>query len=90
MEVMPAMQQNTPNSDEIEIDEVMRLTGKSRDTIMRWKRDGKIKARTEMREFTQRQPRIVFSRSDIEALIGGEAESAGCGATVENHTTAGE
>lgn len=86
---MPAMQQNTPGSDEIEIDEVMRLTGKSRDTIMRWKRKGKLTARTEMREFTQRQARIVFSRSEVEALTGEEAERADCGATVENHTTVG-
>lgn len=60
----------TQANEELDIDEVMRLTGKSKPTIMRWKREGKLTARTEMREFKQKQPRLVFLRSEVERLAG--------------------
>lgn len=62
------MTTDNPANDEIDIDEAMRLTGKSRATLMRWKKT--LTTRTEVREFTQRQPRIVFLRSEIEQLAG--------------------
>lgn len=67
------MQNEHPASDEIDITEAMRITGKTRDAIMRWKRAGKINARVELRERTQRQRRILFQRSEIEKLAGGES-----------------
>jgi predicted DNA-binding transcriptional regulator AlpA len=56
--------------DEIDIDEVMRLTGKSRSTIMRWKRDKELTTRTEVRIHQQHQRRLLFRRSEIEPLVG--------------------
>jgi len=60
----------TPADDEIDIDEAMRLSGKSRATLMRWKRDARLTTRTGVRELTQRQRRLFFLRSEIEALAG--------------------
>lgn len=53
------------NDEWVDIDEAMRLTGASRRTLMRWRADGKVKATTREREFTQRQRRILFKRSDL-------------------------
>lgn len=69
-EVMPAMTHDSSAGDEIDIDEAMRLTGKSRETLMRWKRQGKLTARTEDREYAQRQRRVLFRREEIERLAG--------------------
>jgi hypothetical protein len=67
---MPGLTNDSPASEEITIDEAMALTGKSRDTLMRWKARGKVTARTVETEYTQRQRRILFRRSEIEALAG--------------------
>lgn len=67
------MIEESPATDEIDITEAMRLTGKTRDTLMRWKRDGKVSARVETRTHTQRQRRILFLRSDIEKVAGAES-----------------
>jgi hypothetical protein len=67
------MTEQTPAADEVDITEAMRITGKTRDTLMRWKRDGKVTARVETRTRTQRQRRILFLRSDIEKAAGAES-----------------
>jgi NAD(P)H-hydrate repair Nnr-like enzyme with NAD(P)H-hydrate epimerase domain len=54
--------------EEIDIAEAMRISGRTRDTLMRWKRAGKVAARTVETEYTQRQRRVLFRRSEIEAL----------------------
>lgn len=64
----------SPTSDEIDITEAMRITGKSRETLMRWKRQGKVTTRTEEREYAQRQRRVLFQRDEIERL-GGHPEA---------------
>ena len=64
------MTNDSPAGEEITIDEAMKLTGRSRDTLMRWKARGKVKARTVETEYTQRQKRVLFLRSEIEALAG--------------------
>ena len=84
------MENESPTNDEIDIDEAMRLTGKSRATLMRWKEDKNLTTRTTVRVHTQRQRRLLFLRSEIEALTGEEAQSAGCDAAVDKHTTAGQ
>ena len=76
-------------NDEIDIDEAMRLTGKSRATLMRWKDEKSLTTRTTVRVHTQRQRRLLFLRSEIEALAGDEAESAGQGAAVDTHALTG-
>lgn len=60
--------------DEIDITEAIRMSGKSRETLMRYKRTGKLTARTEEREYRQRQRRVLFRRSEIEALAGAANE----------------
>jgi len=55
-------------SDEIDIVEAMRITGRQRDTLMRWKRDGKVQARVITEVIPQRQRRILFRRDEIERL----------------------
>ncbi len=67
---MPGMTEERPASDEIDIDEAMRLTGRTRDTLMRWKANGKVTARVVSAPVVQRQRRILFRRSEIEALAG--------------------
>lgn len=62
-----------PTAEEIDITEAMRLTGKTRDTLMRWKKIGKVRARTVVTEYTQRQRRLLFQRSDIEKLAEGKS-----------------
>lgn len=57
-------------NDEIDITEAMRLTGKSRETLMRWKRTGKLTGRIVEQQYTQRQRRVLFRRDEIERLIG--------------------
>lgn len=76
-------------NDEIDINEAMRLTGKSRATLMRWKRDKKLTTRTDIREYRQRQRRLMFRRSEIEALTRDEAESAEQSAAVDTHALLG-
>jgi hypothetical protein len=83
------MQNETPASDEIDITEAIRITGKSRETLMRWKRLGKLKSRTEEREYTQRQRRVLFRWSDVERLAGDEAQRAVQGAAVDTHALNG-
>lgn len=67
---MPDMLEDIPASDEITIDEAMRITGRKRDTLMRWKAAGKVTARVVAAPITQRQRRILFRRSEIESLAG--------------------
>lgn len=67
------MQSDNPVSDEIDINEVIRITGKTRDTIMRWKRAGRITGRTESITQVQRQRRLLFRRSEIEKITGAES-----------------
>lgn len=64
------MQNDSPASEEIDITEAMRITGKSRRTLMRWKEEKGLTARTEVKEFTQRQRRVLFRREEIEKLAG--------------------
>lgn len=64
------MMDDSPISDEIDITEAMRITGKSRETLMRWKRAGKITGRIVEQQYTQRQRRVLFRRDEIERLIG--------------------
>lgn len=66
------MTHDSPASEEIDITEAMRITGKSRETLMRWKRQGKVTTRTEDREYAQRQRRVLFRRAEIEQLAGHE------------------
>lgn len=66
---MPAMTANS-SAEEIDITEAMRITGKSRETLMRWKRQGKLTARTEDREYAQRQRRVLFRKDEVERLAG--------------------
>jgi predicted DNA-binding transcriptional regulator AlpA len=63
-----------PANDEIDIDEAMRITGKSRSTLMRWIKEKNLTTHTQLREFTQKQPRIIFRRSEIESLAGTESQ----------------
>lgn len=57
---------NTEKAEEwIDIDEAMRLTGKSRRTLMRWKKENQVEARTVDQEFVQRQRRTEFRKADI-------------------------
>jgi len=59
------------NPDEwIDIDEARELTGKSRETLMRWKAQQAVAARTENEKFTQRQRRVLFKKSDLLRKIG--------------------
>lgn len=51
----------------VDIDEAQRITGASQRTLMRWKKAGKVQAKTEETEFTQRQRRTLFRRSDLVA-----------------------
>jgi predicted DNA-binding transcriptional regulator AlpA len=76
-------------NDEIDINEAMQITGKSRATLMRWKREKGLTTRTDIREYRQRQRRLMFRRSEIEALTKDEAESAGQGAAVDTHALTG-
>lgn len=69
-EVMPAMTNDSSAGEEIDITEAMRITGKSRETLMRWKRQGKVTSRTEDREYAQRQRRVLFRKDEIERLAG--------------------
>lgn len=70
---------NTEPEEWIDIDEAIRLTGKSKRTLMRWKLTKKVQARTIDQEFVQRQRRTVFNKSDVlnavssEEAIGGAA-----------------
>lgn len=64
------MSEDRPVSEEIDITEAMRMTGKSRETLMRWKRAGKVTARIEERQYTQRQRRVLFRRDEIQKLMG--------------------
>jgi len=56
----------------IDIDQARQLTGKSRKTLMIWKRDQEVAARTENAEFTQRQRRVLFRKADLLKKIGDE------------------
>lgn len=67
---MPDMSEESPADEEITIDEAMRLTGRTRDTLMRWKATGKVTARVVTAPITQRQRRILFHRSEIERVAG--------------------
>ena len=61
------------NPDEwIDMDAARELTGKSRETLMRWKKDKAIDTRTEDAPFTQRQRRVVFRKADLLRKIGEE------------------
>lgn len=68
------MTEERPADEEITIDEAMRLTGRTRDTLMRWKKAGKVAARTVDAEYMQRQRRILFRRSEIESIAGKRAD----------------
>ncbi|MBK9711582.1 MAG: hypothetical protein IPO81_09700 [Kouleothrix sp.] len=57
-------------AEEIDITEAMRLSGLSRETLMRRKRAGTLHARTVEQEYRQRQRRVLFRRDEIEALAG--------------------
>lgn len=72
------MTHERPTTDEIDITEAMQITGKSRETLMRWKKAGKLTARTEEREYLQRQRRVLFRRSEVESLA--RADDIGRGA----------
>jgi hypothetical protein len=68
---MPGMNDERPaSSDEITIEEAMQISGRARDTLMRWKRDKKLTTRIIEATITRRQRRILFRRSEIEALAG--------------------
>jgi hypothetical protein len=58
-----------PDTDQaeewIDIDEAQRLTGKTRKTLMLWKKEGKVEAKTETVEQTQRNRRTFFRKSDL-------------------------
>ena len=64
------MPHETPASDEIDIDEAVRLTGLRRETLMRYKRAGKLAGRVAIVEQTQRNRKVLFRRDEIEALAG--------------------
>lgn len=67
------MTTDTPaDDDEITIEEAMQIAGVARDTLMRWKRDGKVSARTVEATFTQRQRRVLFKRSEIARRAGSD------------------
>ena len=67
---MPGMTNESPASDEITIEEAMRISGRKRDTLMRWKRTAKLTTRIVEAQVTKRQRRILFRRSEVEALAG--------------------
>jgi hypothetical protein len=69
-EVMPAMTADSSAGEEIDITEAMQITGKSRETLMRWKRQGKLTTRTEDRTYAQRQRRVLFRKDEIERMAG--------------------
>jgi hypothetical protein len=48
----------------------MQISGRARDTLMRWKRDKKLTTRIIEATITRRQRRILFRRSEVEALAG--------------------
>lgn len=61
---------NTEQAEEwIDIDEAVKLTGRSRRTLMRWKKERKVAARTVDQEFVQRQRRTEFSKGDLTKAI---------------------
>ena len=67
------MANDESNQDEwIDIDQARELTGKSRKTLMEWKRLSEVDAHTTDAEFTQRQRRVVFKKSDLLKKIGEE------------------
>lgn len=67
------MTTDSPASDEeITIDEAMRLTGKSRAALMKLKERGKLTARVVLIEQRQHNRKVLFHRSEIEALAGRE------------------
>ena len=68
------MTTDMPANDEIDIDEAMWITGRSRSTLMRWIKEKHLTTHTQVREFTQRQPRIIFRRSEIEPLAGSDSQ----------------
>jgi hypothetical protein len=49
----------------VDIDEAIRLTGRTRKTLMLWKKGGRVEAKTEETAFTQRQRRTLFRKSDL-------------------------
>lgn len=83
------MTNDPPTNDEIDITEAIRLSGKSRATLMRRKRDKQLTTRTDVREHTQRQRRLLFLRSEIEALAGEEMRSADQETAVDAHLLIG-
>ena len=57
---------STDQTDEwVDIDEAMRLTGRTRKTLMLWKKGGRVEAKTEETDFTQRQRRTLFRKGDL-------------------------
>lgn len=67
------MANDESNQDEwIDIDQARELTGKSRKTLMAWKKDQEVEARTTDAAFTQRQRRVVFRKADLLRKIGEE------------------
>ena len=67
------MADEQPDHDEwIDIDAARALTGRTRDTLMRWKRDKPIATRTEDATFTQRQKRVLFRKADLLKAIGAD------------------
>jgi len=68
------MTADLPANDEIDIDEAMRITGRSRSTLMRWIKEKNLTTHTQLREFTQKQPRVMFRRSEIISLAGTDSQ----------------
>lgn len=64
--------EQTDQDEWIDMDAARELTGKSRDTLMRWKRARPIATRTEDAAFTQRQKRVLFRKADLLREIGEE------------------
>ena len=64
------MTEELPTGDEIDIDEAVKLTGLRRETLMRYKRDGKLSGRVALVEQTQRNRKLLFPRSEILKLAG--------------------
>lgn len=64
--------ENSDQDEWIDMDAARELTGKSRETLMRWKKDRAIDTRIEDAPFTQKQKRVFFRKADLLKEIGEE------------------
>lgn len=65
---MPVMTTDRSASDEIDMDEAMRVSGKTRDALMKLKKRGRLSTRIVLAEQVQKNRKILFRRNEIEAL----------------------